>query len=164
MTTEVALAFVTTHTPCDVRPCTVSLGGAVTDPQTCTTAFARPDPLNATQTDFMLTVRTPTGVVSSIGMNLNFVGPPQVGSPTLVGDQVFGVTAGLSTTDNRTFTASVGAHPQGTQALNITAADPRVGGTPGDWCLHGTFDATLAPGGPFVTRGPWGNVSLHAEF
>ena len=158
-TTELALAFVTTSNACDPRPCTLVLSGAVNQTLSCIPGNGNYDATTNQTTRFGISQHTVTGVVAEVNSSLPFLGMPQVGPATLLGapPAPFPAYVQLRTTANVFFEATLGPPAVGSMAFNITAAAPRIGGTPGDWCLHGTLD-TVLPGGPTSS------VTLHADF
>jgi hypothetical protein len=103
-------------------------------------------------------------------MGLDFTGAPPTTLPASV--QLLGSAApiplraasiGLTLSDNSDFMATVGPPDTGVITLTITRVEYRDGGTPGDLCLHGHVEATLAHQfGP--TGGPGDSVYLTAAF
>jgi len=95
------------------------------------------------------------GTETRLGLNLgltelSFVGPPPSGSSTqvtlLAGDSITGYGHGNLPDGGgfpEPFEALVGPKPLGSITVVISSAKARDGGTPGDYCLDGTLNATL---------------------
>ncbi len=167
-------------TACDLSqtPCTGTLVGSggisVNEPFDCSNSFANFNPAAMNpQTRFHLVVRTPPADVATLNLELSFNGSPQSprtyafpASPAFGDFVLMNLGPGIVPSGVRLI---FGASPlldfaagpsvgRGTMTMAISSAGLRLGGTPGDWCLHGTLDATL----PAPSGGQ--SVTLHATF
>lgn len=178
-TTTVPGGATTTTVPgaaCDVTRfhCSGTLGGAVSGPFDCTYAFANFDAATG-QTRFLLNVPTRPGAVDVIAMSLDFSQMPAATTyrfPAAPGAGTFldtsytvvglpsgrvlpiNYVAGKAPTD---FVAACGWCPAGSMTMVLSSAVARPSGTPGDWCLHGTLDAT-------TVSGTGGTITVHVGF
>jgi hypothetical protein len=118
----------------------------------------------------MLHVGTPPSGVSSLGLVLEFVGSPAAKEYDFPADPPNGeflptsyVTLNVpgGSLLGTTYKAGPGGilGGEGPMKMTLSSADPRTPPqTPGDWCLHGTVDATMTVGAA------GGSVTLHADF
>lgn len=145
----------------DLGPCTGTLTGAPvaagSEPFTCTSTFGNHDLTD--QTHLRLNVNQPPADVATFDILLRFGGAPLVAPHQYaLSDLVPTSTVGLFLSSLAEFRASPPA--TGDVTLALTKAVPRYNGTPGDYCLHGTLDATL----PHVSGTGSGSLTLHADF
>jgi hypothetical protein len=153
---------------CVIGPCSGMLSGAFSQTFSCTQTFGHYGV--SADTDFSLAATSPPSGVSSLDMGLDFSGAPPSALPaavTLLGSAAPGglraASIALFLSDNSYFTATIGPPDTGAITLTIGGVQYRDGGTPGDVCLHGHVEATLAHQvGP--TGGPGDSVFLSATF